>query len=365
MSKGRIVPDVEKDPAQLEAESRKHLGSGIAWSSLLYVAMGLFVIVVSRVWPTLPLNTPAIFQIIGNWEQAVWLRWTSIAFFVIAGHVLLSGLLYSHRPDDRSTKVVARLVAIVQQPWFAIALIVIAGIWLYVIIDAGDEGDFASFFAGLANIDLDDKNQKYDFIWNMQRLPVLPFLMFGAFSVCIYPLTMYSSAITLQDTGAVLNKKRVASPMSYEQRARMYAVKGLFTASFLYLLIGVAVWGLGFVRAIGLDALYPAIAFETYPMWLNVYWIFPVAFAACCMVTSVWYYVRPRAPVSRALAWYCGFVQLLVPVFGWFFGINLMMNLRSSAGDVEPGVARRTMFFGLSAAITSVVVPLVVFLLVA
>jgi hypothetical protein len=99
-------------------------------------------------------------------------------------------------------------------------------------------------------------------------------------------------------------------------------------------------------------------------MWLNVYWIFPVAFAACCMVTSFWYYLKPTSPVARALAWYCGFVQMLVPVIGWFFGINLMMNLRASAKNVEPKIARRGMFYGFSTAIFSVIVPLFIFWMV-
>jgi hypothetical protein len=361
----RNVADIDKTHAQLEAESRRYLGNGIAWSSLLYVAMGLFMIVISRIWNTLPLNTPAIFQVLGNWEQAIWVRWMSIAFFAIAGLVLLSGLLYSNRAGDKKTIAVAKVVAFIQQPWIAFALIAIAGVWLYIIIDAGKEGDFAAFFAGLSNVDLGDKALKYDFIWKMQKLPILPFLMFGVFSIGIYPFTMYSSAITLQDTGMVLNKKRLVHPMPQEQRARMYAVKGLFTASLFYLLIGVAIWGIGLARALGVDAFYPIIAVETYPMWLNVYWIFPVAFAACCMVTSIWYYVKPAAPTARALAWYCGFVQMLVPVIGWFFGITLMMNLRASAKDVEPKTTRRCMFYGFSAAVFSVIVPLFVFWMVA
>jgi hypothetical protein len=361
----RNVADIDKTPEQLQAESRRYLGNGIAWSSLLYVAIGLFMIVVSRIWDSLPLNTPAIFQIIGNWEQAVWLRWMSTAFFAIAVLVFLSGLLYSKHAEDKRTMTLAKVVAFIQQPWIAFALIAIAGIWLYIIIDAGDEGDFAGFFAGLSNVDLDDEAQKYDFIWNMQKLPILPFLMFGIFSIGIYPLTMYTSAITLQDMGLVLNKKRLANPMPHEKRARMYAVKGLFTASFFYLIIGVAVWGIGYVRAIGLDALYPLIAFETYPMWLTVYWIFPVAFAACCMVTSVWYYARPASPTPRSLAWYCGFVQMLVPVIGWFFGITLMLNLRGSAKGVEPKTERRSMFYAFSAAVFSILIPLFVFWMVA
>jgi hypothetical protein len=361
MSRETSIAEAEKTPAQLEAESRKFLGNGIAWSSLLYVAMGLFMIIVSRVWDSLPINTPAIFQIIGNWEQAIWVRWMSIAFFAIAGLVLLSGLLYTKRAEDDRTVIVARIVAIVQQPWIALAFIVIAGIWLYIIIDAGEQGDFASFFAGFSNVDLSIENQRYNFIWDMQKLPILPFLLFGVFTIAIYPFTMYSSAITLQDTGLVMDKRQLVHPMSHEQRARMYAVKGLFMASFVYLLIGVAIWGIGYARGIGLDAFYPLIAFETYPMWLNVYWLFPVAFAACCMVTSIWYYFAPKSPVARILAWYCGIVQMLVPVLGWFFGINLMMNLRASADRIESKVARRTMLLGLVAAVISILVPILVF----
>jgi hypothetical protein len=351
----------EQTPAELESESRNFLGNGIALSGLLYVAMGMFMIVIGNIWNSLPLNTPSIFQIIGNWEQAVYVKWMSLAFFALAVAVMVSGALYKKNRDNEEPITFTKIVAFIQQPWIALALIIIAGIWIYLIIDVGEQGNFGEFVASLSNIDLGDEKVRNEYVWALQKLPILPFLIFGILSIGIYPFTMYTSSITLQDAGMVLNKNRLASPMPHEQRARMYAVKGLFTASMVYLLIGVAIWGIGFVRAIGLDALYPLVAFDTYPMWMNVYFIFPVVFAGCCMATSFAYYFKPASHVSRVLAWYCALVQMIIPIFGWFVGINLMYNLRESGKDMEPKVMRKQFFYGLFAASFSIIIPLVVF----
>nr|MDO8111705.1 hypothetical protein [Candidatus Sigynarchaeota archaeon] len=343
----------------LDIENRKYLGNGIAWSGVLYIAMGFFMIVVGNIWLTLPLNTPSIFQIIGYYGQADYIKYMSIAFFGIAVLVIASGILYKKRGEEEKIRKLSKIVAIVQQPWIAIALIAIAGVWLYIILDA--DGDLAAAIASMNGLDVSDEQQKYEFIWLMEKLPIVPFLLFGVFSIAIYPMTMYSSAILLQDTGMSFPWDPI---MSYDDRARKYAVKGMLVGGVYYIIIGVAIWGLGYVRAIGIDVFYPNFPMETYPMWLNVYYIFPIAFGICCIATSFLYYFYSTKIWARSLAWYCGFMQMLVPVFGWFFGINLMLNLWHSGKEMDAKVARRGLFYGFSVAIFSTLVPLFIFIMI-
>lgn len=351
----------EFDVQELEAANTRLLGSGIAWSGVFYLAMAGLALVVGSIWNTLPINTPGIFTIIGNYYQAIYIDLAAVPLAATGALVILSGLLYRERKNDPRVRRFARIVAFIQQPWIAIACIVIAGLWIYMAIDAGNKGDFAQAFASLEGMDLSIANDRYAFIWHVQQYPIALLLFHGILSLAVYPITMYTSAITLQDTGAIMNPKERVSPMPHEQRFRMYAVKGLFTAAIIYALFGVAAWGIGYVYSLGIDLAYPLISIESYPMWRGVYYLFPVAFAITCMVTSVAYYVKPVAPATRVLAWYCGFMQLLVPVIGWFFGITLIMNLRSTGNVLPPRVARRGIFYAIAAAAFSVVIPLFVF----
>jgi len=352
-----------KSPDEIEQANKRLLGSGIAWSGLLHLAMAGLALVVGNIWNTLPINTPGVFQIIGNYFQAIYIQLAAIPLAATGTLVIVSGFLYRARGSGK--KGFARVVAFLQQPWIPLACIVVAGLWIYIVIDAGDEGDFGQAFASLQGLDLSVDNDRYAFIWYMQQYPIALLLFYGVLSVCIYPLTMYTSAITLQDTGAVMLRKDLETTMPFDKKFRMYAVKGLFTGGIFYIIIGVAVWGIGYVYSLGIDVMYPLVKIEAYPMWKSVYYLFPVSFGLACMATSVAYYFWPRAPSSRVLAWYCGLVQMLVPVIGWFFGITLMMNLRATQENVEKKVAHRTVFYAFSAAIFSILVPLFVFWMVA
>src|SRR5271157_270087 len=351
------VARIDDDVAKIEADSHRYIGNGIAWSGLLYIALGLFMIVVGNIWDTLPLNTPGVFQLLGYYAQGAYIKYMSIAFFGIGGLVIASGLLYKNRTGSKPVIKLSRITAIVQQPWIAIALLVIGGIWLYIINDSSGAGHFASTFAKLAGYDLSNQGQRDQYIWMMEQYPIMPFLMFGVLSLCIYPMTMYTSAVLLQDTGLTMNKKK---SMPQEQRFRMYTVKGLFVGGIFCCIIGVAVWGIGYVRAIGLDLTYFLLPMYTYDLWMNLYYIFPIVFGVACMITSFVYYFAPRSTVARVLAWYCGLVLLLVP-FCWFFTITLVMNLWHTGKEIEPKKSRRSFFYGFAIAIFSILIPLFIF----
>nr|MDO8116029.1 hypothetical protein [Candidatus Sigynarchaeota archaeon] len=342
---------------------QKDLARGIAWSSMLYVCMGVFFILVGNVWAMLPLNTPGIYQTVGAAAHINGIRWlTSSMLFAVGAVVLVSGLWYGKNPRDPRVVMYSRIVAIVQQPWIGIAFLVIAGIWLSILFDI--DGDLGEAIAGIYGLDVSIEVQKYEFIDIMKAFPSLEFLMFGLGIVLISPMTMYSGSALLQDTGLYLNKKRMVAWQGYDERFRMYAVKGLFTGGIFYAIIGLFIWLIGKVMTIGIDLLYPTISFESYWLLRDVYFWIPVVFGATCMFTAMSYYYWGQNTLFRTLAWYCAIVQLAIPLYGWFFGINLIMNLRKSGENIERRISRREGYLGFSAALFSILVPAFIILMI-
>ncbi len=348
-----------------DTNGSKDLASGIAWSSVLYFCLGIMFILVGNVWAMMPLNTPGIYQTVGAAQHIVGIRWgTSSMLFAMGVVVLVSGLLYARRPGDKRVVAYSKAVAVLQQPWIGIAFIVIAGVWLYIVFSPKD--DLGQAIAGLYGLDVTapDEVDYYAFLNIMKAYPSLEFLMFGLGIVAISPMTMYSSAALLQDTGLYVNKKRMVLWQPYDERFRMYAIKGLFTGGIFYIIIGLLLWVIGKAMTIGIDLLYPVISFESYWLIRDVYFWFPVAFGAVCMFTAISYYFRNQNTLFRTLAWYCAYVQLAIPLYGWFFGINVIMNLRKTSAGIEGRVSRREGFLGFSAALFSILVPVFVIIMI-
>ncbi|MBN2154241.1 MAG: hypothetical protein JW839_22490, partial [Candidatus Lokiarchaeota archaeon] len=252
----------------------------------------------------------------------------------------------------------ARILALVIQPWIALALLALAAIWLVQALEP--DGDIAELFAPIYNLDVSDEVDRAHYIYILGGLPIVEFLSFAIGNLAILPFSFYTSAVILQDTRAVAIKGREFSD-DYEQRHRQYAAKGLFNGGIFAMIIGAALFGIGFVLGIGLDATWPLFQLDNYRIFMDVYAWFPIAFGVVCMAASIAYYARPAAHVPRVLAWYCALVLMLVPVVGWFFGLNLIMNLRETGKNLEPKAARKQVFYGLFIAAFSVLVPLFVF----
>nr|MDO8088353.1 hypothetical protein [Candidatus Sigynarchaeum springense] len=343
-------------------DPRKQLFTGACALAIMQAAMGVFMILASRFLSMLPLNTPGVYETIGRFDHVLGLRyWTSLAFFGLAAFTIIASLVYMQNPDNPVRKATARALAVVIQPWIAIALLVVAALWLVQALDP--DGDVAQIFAPLYGIDVEDPVGRAHYLYILGGLPIVEFLFFSIGNIILLPFSFYTSAMLLQDTRAVAIPGKPFSD-DYEQRHRQYAAKGLFNGGILAIIIGVAIYGIGFLLGYGLDATWPLFPLSNYPMYMNVYPWFPVAFGAVCMATSIAYYVKPVVQVPRVLAWYCALVLLLVPVVGWFFGINLIINLHETGKNLEKKNARQQLYFGLFAAVLSILVPLAVFLVI-
>ncbi|MHA1891179.1 MAG: hypothetical protein ACTSYS_09340 [Promethearchaeota archaeon] len=357
----RLTPEQVKD--EMKLKSRKYLSSGIMWSSALYFCLGILMIIIGNTWAMLPLNTPGIYQTIGYSGHINGIRTIpTLMFFSLGIAVLLSGILYMKRGDKKAVKVYSRIVAILQQPWIGFVFTIIAIVWLYMVFSptSGLSKSYASIF----NLDVNTEEGKWAFLTLMRSYPALEFLFFGLGIVAIFPLTMYSSAILLQDTGMYIKKKRLNSWQPYDERARMYAVKGLFTGGIFYIIVGFMFFLIGVVMRVGIDVFYPFIKFESYPSFINFYPWIPIAFGITCLVTSIYYYFKPKNMGSCSLAWFTAFVQLIIPFYGWFFGLNLMFNLYYQEKNIEKNQVRFQRFIGFSVALFSIIIPLFIKLMI-
>jgi hypothetical protein len=353
----------QRDGATSADDHRKQLFTGACALAVMQAAMGVFMIIASRFLSMLPLNTPGIYESIGRFDHVLGLRYgVSTAFFGLAAFTFIVVLLYKQDPDDLVRKRMARVLAVVIQPWIAITALLVAAIWLVQAFDP--DGDIAEVFAQLYNIDVSDPVGRVHYLYILGGLPSLELLFFAIGNLVLLPFSFYTSAMILQDTRATAIKGREFSD-DYEQRHRQYAAKGLFNGGIIAIIIGAVLYGIGYILGYGLDVTWPLFQLENYPMFMNVYAWFPVGFGLVCMVTSFLYYAKPNASFTRVLAWYCAMVLLLVPVIGWFFGINLIYNLRETGENQERKTTRKQSFYGLIAAVLSIIVPLFVFWMIA
>nr|MDO8109024.1 hypothetical protein [Candidatus Sigynarchaeota archaeon] len=274
------------EDSRLEAlETRKSLWTGTVATAILYVAMGFFAIVASKLIPLLPLNTPGIYDVVGRMQHVYGLRYgTSAAFFGLGTATLVIGYFYKKQQEDLRIKTAARIMAIVQQSWLPLAILVIAAIWLLQGLDPS--GDVAQVFAPLYGIDVTTQIGRLHYLYIIGGMPTLEFLFFAIGCFAIQPFTFYTSAVVLHDTGLSMPGKS----MNYEQRTRMYACKGTFQAGILYVVMGVVVFAIGFVLGIGIDITWPLFKQSHYALFMNVYLWFPIGFGVACIVTSALYY---------------------------------------------------------------------------
>ncbi len=351
-----------REGASNSESCRKQLFIGASGLAIMQVAMGVFMMLTSRYLSMLPLNTPGIYETIGRFDHVLWLRYgVSSAFFILAAFTFFISHAYMREPESKLRKSMARILAVILQPWIAIALLFVAAILLLQAFDP--DGDIAQVFAPLYSIDVTDQLGRIHYLYILGGLPIIELLFFGIGNIALLPFSFYTSAMILQDTRTVIVKGREFSD-DYEQRHRQYAAKGLFDGGIVSIIIGIALYGIGYLLGYGLDVTWPLFRLENYPRFMNLYPWFPIGFGIACMVTSIAYYARPNAPYARVLAWYCALMLLLVPVIGWFFGINLLLNLRETGKGQDQITMHKQFYYGLFAAVFSVLVPLIVFLMI-
>lgn len=356
-------PVVERSSlARTPAESR-YMFLGLAGTGIMYAMAGVFAILASLVLATLPLNTPGVYDVIGRMQHVYQIRWfTSSALFGIGAATIIVGYIYSLTPAAPWKTLAARIVAFIHQPWIPLVFIVIAVMWLVQGFDA--DGDIAQFFAGPLGIDVETQAGRLQYLYIIGTMPSMSFLFYGLLSLMLFPFSFYSSAVVLQDTGAALSRKGRVDPVPYDRRAKMYACKGLLLGGFVYIVIGLVFYVIGFVMGIGLDATYPALSAWDYRLYMDVYPWIPVAFGIACIAIAFMYHAKPGVPAFRVAAWTTVFVQCVIPLVGWFLAIVLGRELWASGRAASPSTAKRQMLVGMIVALVIVVVSLLVVIVV-
>jgi hypothetical protein len=316
-------------------DHRNQLLVGCFSLGIMQAAMGVFMIIASQFLSMLPLNTPGLYEAIGRFDHVLGLRYgVSTAFFTLAAFTVIASMVYVRNPESKAAIRLARFLAVVIQPWIAIALLIVAALW------------------------------RVHYLYILGGLPSLELLFFAIGNFMLLPFSFYASAMILQDTRTTMRKGEQFSD-DYEQRHRQYAAKGLFNGGIVAIIIGAALYGIGFILGYGLDATWPLFQLENYPMFMNVYAWFPVAFGIACMVASIAYYANPAATAARVLAWYCAVMLMLVPILGWFVGINLIYNLRETGTGKEHVRIGKEIIIACVAAALSIIIPLLVFWMIA
>ncbi|NMC05520.1 MAG: hypothetical protein GYA24_09920 [Candidatus Lokiarchaeota archaeon] len=357
-----IEPSFTRVDVGSSRAQHQHLFAGTLSLAIMQAVMGVFMILASRFLSMLPLNTPGIYETIGRFQHVLGLRYgVSMAFFGLAVFTLVTAFVYKADPSSPKRRLMARILAITIQPWISLAILVVAAIWIVQAFDPS--GDVARVLARLYSLDVDDAVDRAHYLYILGGLPNLELLFFAIGNFMLLPFSFYTSAMILQDTRSTVRTGAEFSD-DYEQRHRQYVAKGLFNGGIVALLIGAALYGIGFILGYGLDVTWPTFDLANYSMFLHVYPWFPVAFGITCMVTSMAYYWRPGVMISRVLAWYSALVLMLVPIIGWFFGINLMMHLRETGKALEKRALQKQFRSGFCIAACSIIVPLVVFLLI-
>ena len=322
---------------------------------IMYAMMGLFMIVTARFLATLPLNTPDVFEMIGRMHHVYEIRWlSSTIFFGISAATILIGYLYSKNPIKN--KYPARIIAILHQPWLAIILLVFSALWILQANDPG--GDIAEIFAPLYGIDVSTEAGQLQYRYIMGNTPSMAFLFSAIGYFIIMPFASYNSEVLLQHTGTVLNSKKGAMP--YERKTVAYAAKALLQAGILSILIGVAIFGIGFVLGYGIDITYPFFKLSSYPLFLWVYPMWPLAFGGFCILTGIAYYKRPDKMLFRTFAWAGTFVLALIPVIGWFYLIIIGRELWTSGDGLKESQSKKEFLIGLMGAIITVAISAVI-----
>jgi hypothetical protein len=336
-------------------KTNKSIFIGQIGLGIMYAMMGLFMIVAARFLATLPLNTPDIFEMIGRMHHVYEIRWlSSTLLFAMAAATILVGYFYSKNPPK--FKWPARIMAVLHQPWLAITLLIVAALWILQANDPG--GEIAEIFAPLYGIDVSTELGQLEYRFIMGNTPSMAFLFFAIGYLVIMPFASYNSEVLLQHTGTAFNQK--TGPMPYERKSVAYAGKALVQAGIFSLIIGIAIFGVGFALGYGIDITYPFFKLSSYPLFLWVYPMWPLAFGGFCIFTGIAYYKRPGNMLFRTFAWAGTFVLALIPVVGWFYFIIIGRELWMSGGGFKESQSKKEFLIGLLGAILTVAISVVV-----
>ncbi|MFX0099765.1 MAG: hypothetical protein ACFFCS_09290 [Candidatus Hodarchaeota archaeon] len=352
-----------KEFKSINLEARNDLFKGLVGLAIMYAMVGLLMIVIARIIVTMPLNTDGVFSSIGRMHSVYETRYlSSSVFFGISAATILIGFYYTKQPGKMRWP--ARILAFVHQAWVPLIFLIVGAIWGYLAMDS--RGDVAEFIADtFYDIDVTTSEGETEFNYLMAGMPSFSFLMIGIGGLIISPFSSYSAEILLQDTGVIMNaarkprKKRGAKIMSFERKSNSWVGRGLVNAGILYCVIGAAIWGIGFALGAGIDITYPLSTLSNYPLYMNVYLWIPIAFGAFCIITGILYYNNPEKAPFRIMTWATVFVQIIIPVIGWFYATIVGRDLLVT-GRKEGMQVKKQILIGLLLAVAMVVVSLLI-----
>ncbi|MHA1793155.1 MAG: hypothetical protein ACTSVI_10960 [Promethearchaeota archaeon] len=346
------------DPMLVEKEIQKNVVIGNYGVAILYASMGLLMIVISRLLATLPLNTPGFYEVLGSMDHVLGIRYgTSTAFFMLALATLVVIIIYKRNPATKRNKRIARLMAIIQQPWIPIITLIFALAWGIQGFDPS--GDFSEIFAKLYGLDVNNLADELHYQYIMSRMPILEFLMFSIGSFVLSPFTWYSSSILMQHSGWRPKRKKRKNFEINDNKLRINAGTRLFQSGVIYILMSLIVYMFGLLLGYGPALLYPYFKTSHYYLFKSIYSWYPLVFGLYCITMAVLYYFLPRNTITRHMTWIASFIQFLIPIFGVFFGIIALRELWYSGKKILGSRVKNEMLISLLIATIIIVISII------
>jgi hypothetical protein len=308
-----------------EAESGRIVFKSLCGLVLAQVAMGMIMILLSRVYVMVPLDLDDDF---GRFDHVLGLRYgSSTAFFVIAVMTLVVGHYCTTHPLKRSKRVLAKLLNFTFQPWFPLIMLVIAVFW-YLQLNNSD-GDIAAFFARFQGLDVDNVVDAAHYKYILESLPIFEFLAFSLGLLALDPFSLFVGLVMIDVVGGATRARRPEIQGISVSRLHVRACTGVLSAAIMAGIGAIGIYAIGFILGSGLDITWPLYLLKDYGLMLHVYpWVF-VGLGVFFASTAILYYFKPRNAKIKILTRIAFIAMVFFPIYGWFYAALLYQALRN------------------------------------